>query len=56
MNDRSGLWRFLLFAFLAAIITLQVLSMIQMDRQYEHLNRVIKAVENIGTVAVSNND
>ena len=56
MNDRSGLWRFSLFVLLAAMITLQMLSMIQMDRQYEHLNRVIKAVENIGTAAVSDND
>lgn len=56
MKDRSGLWRFVLFAFLAAMITLQLLSMIQMDRQYEHLNRVINAVENIVTVTVSGDD
>lgn len=53
MNNRSGLSMFILFLFLAAMITLQMLSMIQMDRQYEHLNRVIKVVENIGTIAVS---
>ena len=56
MNNRSGLWRFSLFVFLAVIITLQVLSMIQMDRQYEHLNRVIKVVENISTATVSGDD
>ncbi len=51
MNNRSGLSMFILFLFLAAIIAIQILSMIQMDRQYEHLNRVIKAVENIRVVS-----
>ncbi len=51
MNNRSGLSMFILFLFLAAIIAIQILSMIQMDRQYEHLNRVIKAVENIRFVS-----
>ncbi|MBW8034537.1 MAG: hypothetical protein FVQ79_02420, partial [Planctomycetes bacterium] len=53
MNNRSGLSMFILFLFLAAIIAIQVLSMIQMDRQYEHLNRVIKVVENISFVSSS---
>ncbi|MCF7955277.1 MAG: peptide-binding protein [Phycisphaerae bacterium] len=45
MNGRSPIVTFFLFVFLAALITLQFLSMIQSDRLYERLNDVVKAVE-----------
>ncbi len=41
MNGRSGLFKFFLFLFLACIILLQVLSMVQADRLYERLNHLI---------------
>jgi len=45
MNGRSSIVTFFLFVFLAVLITLQFLSMIQSDRLYERLNDVVKAVE-----------
>lgn len=44
MNSRSGLLTFLFFVLLAAMITLQVLGMIQSDRLYQRLNSIIDAV------------
>jgi peptide/nickel transport system substrate-binding protein len=41
MNKHSGVFTFFLFSFLAAMILLQVLSMIQSDRLYERLNHLI---------------
>lgn len=42
MNGRSGLVIFFLFLFLGVMILLQVLSMVQADRLYEHLNRLLE--------------
>jgi peptide/nickel transport system substrate-binding protein len=42
MNNRSGLFTFLLFLLLLAMIVLQVLSMIQSDRLYERLNFLLE--------------
>ena len=41
MNNRSGLLTFILFGLLLIVILLQVLSMVQSDRLYERLNRLI---------------
>jgi len=41
MNGRSGLITFFIFLFLAVIILFQVLSMIQADRLYERLDRLV---------------
>jgi hypothetical protein len=41
MNGRSGLVTFFLFLFLAVMILLQVLSMVQSDRLYERLNHLL---------------
>ena len=48
MNGRSGLMMFFLFLFLAVMILFQVLSMIQADRLYERLDRLIVSVERFG--------
>ncbi|MBW8015279.1 MAG: hypothetical protein FVQ82_03765 [Planctomycetes bacterium] len=48
MNGRSPLVTFFLFVFIAVLIGLQFLSMIQSDRLYERLNDVIRVVENTG--------
>jgi peptide/nickel transport system substrate-binding protein len=53
MNGRSGLITFFLFLFLAVIIVLQVLSMIQSDRLYERLNVLLERVTSSGTVRVA---
>ena len=45
MNGRSGVFKFFLFLLLGVIILLQVLSMIQADRLYEHLNTLIGRLE-----------
>jgi len=44
MNTRSGLFTFLLFLLLLAMILLQVLSMIQSDRLYERLNFLLENI------------
>jgi peptide/nickel transport system substrate-binding protein len=41
MNGRSGLVTFLFFLLLTAMIVLQILSMVQSDRLYERLNRLL---------------
>lgn len=41
MNGRSGLITFFIFLFLAVMILLQVLSMVQSDRLYERLNLLL---------------
>jgi len=41
MNGRSGLITFLVFLLLTAMIVLQILSMVQSDRLYERLNRLL---------------
>ena len=45
MNGRSGLATFFLFMFLAVMILLQILSMIQSDRLYERLNVLLDRLE-----------
>ncbi len=45
MNGRSGWVTFLFFSFLAVMILLQVLSMVQSDRLYNRLNRLIEVRE-----------
>ncbi|MGA2092934.1 MAG: peptide-binding protein [Sedimentisphaerales bacterium] len=45
MNGRSGVFKFFLFLFLAVIILFQVLSMIQSDRLYKHLNQLISNLQ-----------
>lgn len=42
MNNRSGLFTFVLFLFLAMMITLQILAMKQSDRLYERLNVLLE--------------
>jgi peptide/nickel transport system substrate-binding protein len=51
MNGRSGLVTFLLFMFLAVMILLQILSMIQSDRLYERLNVLLDRLETRTTTA-----
>lgn len=48
MNGRSGVFTFFLVLFLAVIVLLQILSMIQADRLYERVNVLIKRVETGG--------
>jgi len=45
MNGRSPLVTFFLFVFLAVLICLQFLGMLQSDRLYDRLNDVVKVVE-----------
>jgi len=42
MNGRSGLVTFFLFLFLIVMVILQILSMIQSDRLYGRLNRLLE--------------
>ena len=44
MNNRSGLFTFLLFLLLLAMIAMQILSMIQSDRLYERLNFLLENI------------
>ena len=44
MNGRSGLLTFFLFLFLAVMIVLQILAMVQSDRLYERLNMLLDRV------------
>ena len=44
MNGRSGLVTFFIFLFLALMIVLQFLSMLQSDRLYERLNVLLDRV------------
>jgi len=46
MNNRSGVVTFFLFVFLALIIWMQVMSMVQSDRLYERLNQIVDVWEN----------
>ncbi len=48
MNNRSGLVTFFVFLFLAVMILFQGLSMIQADRLYERLNRVLNTLQSSG--------
>ena len=45
MDGRSGLFTFFLFLFLAVMILLQILSMVQSDRLYERLNQLIDTLK-----------
>jgi peptide/nickel transport system substrate-binding protein len=58
MNSRSGILTFLFFVLLAAMITMQVLGMIQSDRLYQRLNFILDAVsgqrQNNNQLAVNN--
>ena len=49
MNGRSGLVTFFLFVLLIVMIILQILSMIQSDRLYGRLNRLLELQKNTGT-------
>jgi peptide/nickel transport system substrate-binding protein len=49
MNNRNGVFIFFLFVFVLAIISMQILSMIQSDRVYERINRIVDIVENAGS-------
>ncbi len=53
MNGRSGLLTFFIFLFLAVIILLQVLSMVQSDRLYERLNYLVDTWQSRGPVRVA---
>ncbi|MEN6383579.1 MAG: peptide-binding protein [Phycisphaerales bacterium] len=53
MNNRSGVFTFLLFVLLFGMIGLQILSMIQSDRLYERLNRVNDAISSRGAFTSS---
>jgi len=53
MNGRSGILAFFLFLFLACVILLQVLSMVQADRLYERLNLLINRWEAAGAGRVA---
>jgi len=44
MNNRSGLFTFLLVILLLGMISLQILTMIQSDRLYERLNHLLDSV------------
>ena len=50
MNGRYGLVTFFLFLFLAVMILLQVLSMIQSDRLYERLNLLLERLSSAEAV------
>ncbi len=52
MNGRSGIVTFFLFLFLAVLILLQILSMVQSDRLYERFNQFEQRMGNV-TVAGS---
>jgi len=52
MNGRSGLVTFLVFLLLTAMIVLQILSMVQSDRLYERLNRLLD-IQKSGVVTKS---
>jgi len=52
MNGRSGIFTFFLFLFLAFVVLLQVLSMVQADRLYERLNLLIDRWEATGATRV----
>ncbi len=52
MSNRSGVATFFLFLFLLVMILLQVLSMIQADRLYERLDRLIDSVRDRGPARV----
>lgn len=52
MNGRSGLVTFFLFLFLAVMIALQVLAMVQSDRLYERLNLLLERLQSGGPVSV----
>ena len=49
MNNRNGVFIFFLFALILVIIGMQILSMIQSDRVYERINRIVDIVENAGS-------
>ena len=51
MNSRSGIVIFFLFLFLAVLVLLQVLSMVQSDRLYERLNQVDANLRNLSYAA-----
>lgn len=53
MNGRSSLVTFFIFLFLAVIIVLQILSMVQSDRFYERLNRVLERLASSGPFQVA---
>ncbi len=48
MNGRSGIFTFFLFLFLAFVVLLQILSMVQADRLYERLNFLLDRWEASG--------
>lgn len=50
MNGRSGVVTFFLFLFLAVMIVLQLLSMVQSDRLYERLNYLVDTRQSRGPV------
>ncbi len=56
MNKRNGIFTFFLFAFLFAIIFLQILSMTQSDRLYARLNHLLEILSstNFSSVAQQN--
>jgi hypothetical protein len=45
MNGRGGVVTFLIFLLLSTIILLQICSMLQSDRFYKALNRLVEAFE-----------
>jgi peptide/nickel transport system substrate-binding protein len=54
MNNRNGIVLFFLFLFLAVMVLLQVLSMIQADRLFERVNRLEQSVQNsAGSVSLN---
>jgi len=53
MNGRSGLVTFFLFSFLAVMILLQVLAMLQSDRLYERLNLLLDRLASSRPVRVA---
>jgi len=53
MNDRRGIFTFLLFLLLLIIILLQILSMVQSDRLYERLNLLLDRLKTPGPVRVT---
>lgn len=52
MNGRSGLVTFFLFLFLAVMIVLQLLAMVQSGRLYERLNLLLERLQSGGPVSV----
>ena len=53
MNGRSGLVTFFVFVFLMVMVILQILSMIQSDRLYGRLNRLLELQRNRGVSGTS---